>query len=631
MIKGGYRGQLLDVDLSTRKVRAIDLPEESVLRQWVGCSGLGIHLLAQEITPNMAATDPATPIFILTGPLTGTSAPQSSNWTIVTLSATNPHHVSASHSHGYWGARLKHAGWDGIVVRGASATPVYLWIDGEQVEIRDAGHLWGQGFFETERRLQLELEDMEQISVACIGPAGENLMLGASVRNDKAYGCNKGSTGVVWGAKKLKAIAVRGTGRVPIANYAALVEVCEPWRKDTVEYMQLGGRPAGGIPFLVEDAGPSGHIPAFNYTSTEWGTRWAQRLGEESAKWKTTPLGSYNCDIECHHQTLITTGPFAGTMVCGYVSQVIEGAATLIGVEDPGTALAMNSFYDDMCCDPSEPGQAIALAFEMYNEGLLTKEDTSGLDLTWGNYEAAMDLFGMMLRREGLGATLAKGLKEAARELGPEAEKRVVHVQGEGPMQHDIRGWPDAFWLMMVGSIVGVGPTIGAGMGLTPPEDLGLPRVDWDNLDESLPVMGEVAWKTGAKKQWDDCHGTCFFSTIWIPGALDYTAKAVAAAVGWEDFTADEALRVGLRIQTLLRLMNLYRGYKTESDLDISPRLLEPVPDGPAKGATPAPYLERIRTDFYAAADWDLDTGRPRPAALERVGLTHYSVGEKRS
>jgi aldehyde:ferredoxin oxidoreductase len=316
-------------------------------------------------------------------------------------------------------------------------------------------------------------------------------------------------------------------------------------------------------------------------------------------------------------------------MVCGYVSQVIEGAATLIGVEDPGTALAMNSFYDDMCCDPSEPGQAIALAFELYNDGLLTKEDTDGLDLTWGNYESYMDLFGKMLRREGLGATLAKGLKEAARALGPEAEKRVVHVQGEGPMQHEIRAWPDAFWMMMVGSLVGVGSTIGAGMGSVPDEDMALPPLDWDDLDASLPGMGEIAWKSGAKKQWDDCHGTCFFSTIWVPGALSYATQAVAAAVGWDDFTTDEALLVGARMQTLLRLMNLYRGYKPEFDLDLSPRLLEPVPNGPNKGQTPAPLLERVRTDFYAAADWDLNTGEPRAPALERVGLENYSVGAR--
>jgi aldehyde:ferredoxin oxidoreductase len=265
----------------------------------------------------------------------------------------------------------------------------------------------------------------------------------------------------------------------------------------------------------------------------------------------------------------------------------------------------------------------------MYNAGLLTKEDTDGLDLTWGNYEAAMDLFGMMLRREGLGATLAKGLKEAARELGPEAGDMVMHIQGEGIIQYDIRGWSYLFWTTLFGSIMGLGPTLTPAMGRTPPDDVGLPTVDWDNPAESVPVTGQVAWTTGAKKLWDDCHGTCSFSTKHVPGALGHSARAVAAAVGWQNFTTDEAMLVGERVLTVLRLINVYRGYETASDLDISPRLLEPVPDGPAKGRTWAPYLQQVRADFYNAADWDLETGRPRPPALENVGLANYAIGAR--
>ncbi|MFQ5879736.1 MAG: aldehyde ferredoxin oxidoreductase C-terminal domain-containing protein, partial [Dehalococcoidia bacterium] len=138
-------------------------------------------------------------------------------------------------------------------------------------------------------------------------------------------------------------------------------------------------------------------------------------------------------------------------------------------------------------------------------------------------------------------------------------------------------------------------------------------------------------WKTGAKKMWDDCHGTCFFSTMWVPDALGHSTRAVAAAPGWEGFSQDPAMLLGERIVTLLRLMSLYRGYKAEYDLDISQRLLEPVPDGPAKGRTVAPYLEQMRAGYYASANWDKDTGQPRPAALEKVGLAHYAVGGRRS
>ncbi|HKZ50144.1 MAG TPA: aldehyde ferredoxin oxidoreductase C-terminal domain-containing protein, partial [Dehalococcoidia bacterium] len=251
-------------------------------------------------------------------------------------------------------------------------------------------------------------------------------------------------------------------------------------------------------------------------------------------------------------------------------------------------------------------------------------------DLTWGNYEAYIEIIQQMLRHEGFGAALAKGPKEAAKELGHGAEDMLAHIQGEGPMQHDIRGNPGIFWTVLTGSMVGIGATMGGYMNLAPPEELGLPRVNWERIEESLPVMGAYAWKTCAKKFWDDCHGTCFFSTVWVPGALGYSVRAVAAAVGWDDFTNDEAMRVGERIATLTRLMSLSRGYTPDQDLDIGPRLLEPQPDGPRPGASLAPYIQRPRVDFYTEAGWDLNTGQPKPEALRRLGLANYKVGKGR-
>ena len=191
MLQGGYTGKYLDVDLTTGLLEPVTLPEET-LENWVGCTGLGLHLLAQEINSAMKPTDPEVPVFILTGPLTGTTAPQSSNWTIVTLNTVSPQHPGVSQSHGYWGARLKHAGWDGIFVRGISPRPVYLWVDDEGVELRDATGVWGSDVFETQRRIEIELGDAENISVACIGPGGEAMAPGGSVRADRAFGCSKG-------------------------------------------------------------------------------------------------------------------------------------------------------------------------------------------------------------------------------------------------------------------------------------------------------------------------------------------------------------------------------------------------------------------------------------------------------
>jgi aldehyde:ferredoxin oxidoreductase len=220
---------LLSVDLTRGHLEPLDLPA-AVRQRWIGGTGLGIYLLSQEIRPGLLATDPECPIFVLTGPLTGTQIPQSSDWVIATVNADLPTHVCASHCHGYFGARLRQAGWDGIVLRGRAAGPTYLWISDGQVELRPAAALWGLDTCATDARLREELGTADRpVSVACIGPAGEQLVYGASVRAESAYGASQGGAGVAWGAKHLKAIAVTGSGQVPLVDAEGLARVAERW------------------------------------------------------------------------------------------------------------------------------------------------------------------------------------------------------------------------------------------------------------------------------------------------------------------------------------------------------------------------------------------------------------------
>ncbi|MCL4762083.1 MAG: aldehyde ferredoxin oxidoreductase, partial [Burkholderiales bacterium] len=208
---GGYCGTLLAVDLAAGVVRKEPLPPESILRKYIGGAGLGLHFLWQRLRPGMKFDDPDAPLIVMTGPLTGTKAPSASDWAVVSLHGSIPYAPAVSHAHGFFGARLKHAGYDGILVEGVSPRPVYLWIDDDTVELRDAAPLWGKDTFETPQAIGLLHGDSERISVACIGPAGEELMRGASVRADGSYGASKGGGGMVWGSKRLKAIAVRGS------------------------------------------------------------------------------------------------------------------------------------------------------------------------------------------------------------------------------------------------------------------------------------------------------------------------------------------------------------------------------------------------------------------------------------
>src|SRR3990170_1140156 len=213
----GYAERILRVDLSARRTWTEPLPPVEVLRKYVGGTGLGLYYLAKETPRGTKAGDPEAPLIFMTGPLAGTNAPSSSNYVVVSLHYEIPYAPGAGHAHGFWAAFLKHAGYEGIIVTGAADKPVYLFIDDERVQIRDAGALWGIGTRETERLVKAELGgEADKISVACIGQAGEAGLHGAMIKCDRNHGAGKGSPGALMGARKLKAIAVRGTGEVKL-------------------------------------------------------------------------------------------------------------------------------------------------------------------------------------------------------------------------------------------------------------------------------------------------------------------------------------------------------------------------------------------------------------------------------
>jgi aldehyde:ferredoxin oxidoreductase len=630
-IQGGFQGKLLEVDLTGGQCRAVSLPPDDVLRMWVGGTGLGLYLLAKEITPQMRFSDPECPIFIMTGPLTGTMAPNSSNWTIINLRDCPDYHPGLSQAHGYWGARLKHAGWDGIIVRGVSSEPVYLWIDDDRVELRDASPYWGLDTYETVRRLQVDHSDLTSISVACIGPGGENLITGASVRAERAFGCQRGEAGMAWGSKKLKAIAVRGSGRVPIADMAGFMEACEQWNDALYAHdtppPQMHANPFGGSSGGARD----GRVPSKNFSDPAFQVPWCHRLAEDSASWKVRPVGSWQCEMACHHETVITTGEMAGLKVVGYAGEAIQELGANLGVEDPGVALALSGMVDALGLDAGEVPRAIAMVMEAYNKGLLSREQLDGIDLTWGNYEGIIELLQRIVQREGIGAVLAKPLRDAGRELG--IEELAVHMKGTGFNDHDMRIHPGLIFQTLIAS--GAGPTWQTSMGLLLKRateagggdpDLGVEYLDPASADG----LGETIYQGQLKKLWQDTTGTCWNALNRVANTWDPAIRAIATAVGWEGYNRAEALLVGERIVNLQRLMSLHLGYKPEYDFDISQRLLEPLPGGPAAGQSlPAgPYLAQWREEYYRCLGWDPDTGAPLPEALDRVDLADFRVGQ---
>ena len=611
-MRGGYCGTLLDIDLTHGTITPVPLPPEEILRLYVGGAGLGLYLLNERLRPGMVNTDPDTPVFVMTGPLTGTKAPNSSDWTIVTLNAHVPYAPCVTHAHGYFGARLKLAGYDGLILHGASTNPVYLWIDDDKVQLRDASEYWGMDTFETMRLIPEALRDPEKISVACIGPAGEELMRGSVVRCDKAHSASKGGPGIVWGSKKLKAIAVRGTRPPKIHDPDKFLDVCDEWR------VAIRGRwaEADGVMAMPKVA-RWGYVPGKNFTDPEFGLKWGKRYAEDMKVWKIKPIGSWECEFKCHSETLVTTGPFAGTSVVGYIAEVIEDAATNLGIEDPGTGMAMANLFDALGCDPAESGRMIAMAFELYNKGLLTKEETGGLDLTWGNDEAARELLMQILYRQPpLGDILAQGHKAAIKALGRGTEDMFLHIKGAGFNSHDLRGW--GLGLIFGSMVAGAGPTWqGMGMEWITEPALGYP----ERMDPASPVgKAEASYKHARKKLFEDCIGICFFASVGVERIDEWLPQTLSSATGW-DFTWQDALEVGERLINLQRIIAIKRGFKKENDFEISERMLVDAEVGPAKGRVLKPHLAAMMDDYYRFVGWDLETGNVKPETLRRLRM----------
>ncbi|MFI5400320.1 MAG: aldehyde ferredoxin oxidoreductase family protein [SAR324 cluster bacterium] len=621
-------GKLLRVDLTQGTHRTEPLPDEQVLRQYVGGIGLGMYLLLRETPPGVGATDPAAPLMFMAGPLAGTPAPSSSNLAVVSLNHDTPFAVATGHTHGYWAAYLKHAGYDGIWITGASPSPVYLWVDDGRVELRDASHLWGKDTRETERLIKRELGDSAKISVACIGPAGEARLHGASIKNDRNHGAHKGSVGAVMGSKRLKAVAVRGTHQVPLEDRPAFVELCEQWKNA----ITTDPPPGQGSPSVGKKLSNAGHHRAYgyagdanlvagkNFTDPMWGTRYAHRMVAASKEWTLTPKESYNCSISCAYDCRINSGPYAGytASLCGG-GENIEGAAAMIGVEDPATNIVLTDYCDAKGIDSSVAGALLGMAYELYNRDVLTNQETGGLELTWGNHEAAMILLDQMCSGDGFGGkVLAAGLKEAARLIGRGAESCVVHIRGGGVNMHD---WRPA-WSVLLGQVLAGAGVCWQGPGVdawTTEPDLGYTEFAPGTVPQG---KAEAVAKTQIKKLWEDTLGVCWFACWGVKGVLDYASRALALGTGWSGFDREEALAVGERMVNLERVIAVKRGFKPADEFDVSPRLLEAPKEGVAAGKSIAPHLHRMVEEYYRIMGWNTATAAPTQATLRRVGLS---------
>ena len=613
---GGYVARILQVNLSENKIldkNLLDRFSLPTLRKFVGGFGLGLKILYDEVPRGIHPLDPENPLIFITGPLCGlASVPCANNTTVTTLNADTGFTAGSSHSHGFWGPNLKFAGYDGVVVKGRAEKPVYLWIHDSTVEIRDAEKLWGKDTHETEDLVKADV-GMSKASVATIGLAGENTATGALIENDKHHSFSHSGVGAVMGSKKLKAIAVHGSGKVSVFDEDRFGEAAKKWREnlfksDVAKGLSKAGTPRG----------------EYRYAKSMWLTTARNFLqinppgwGDGMSKHKITPKPCFACPIACSYEIEVASGPYKGYVATpAGGGENLEGAASISGVTESGAVFYLSDLCDRMGFESSTLGCTIALAIECYEKGLLTGHDTDGLDLRWGDAELVAKLINMAAVKEGkLGKLLALGPKRAAESIGGEASQFAVHVKGTGMNLHDWR----ATWGIMLGQLVGGGSgwPAPAADAWAPEPDPGFPEYQ-DGLDPK--IKPEAVSKTWPKKYWDDSHGACWFAAWGVPGVVSYSAEAVAAATGW-GFTPSEALMVGKRIVNLERAFNVRHGLTPADDYEVSPRMVSEPPQGRGKGKSMAPYVRGMVMEVYRLMGWDEKTGKPWRSTLREVGL----------
>ncbi len=608
-LPGGYMGKILRVDLTSGSMRDENLPEEPLLRKFLGGQALATYILLNELPIDAKPYGPENKVVMMTGPITGSGlTPGGTKVTAVYLSPLTKYTLGRGASSGFWATYLKGAGYDGIIIEGIAPRPTYLFINEGKAELRDAGRVWGKGVRATEDLLREEV-GLKDAKVMCIGPAGENLNNAAMLVNDYNHNAAH-SGGAVFGSKKLKAIVVYGTARPRVHDKAGLVEAGLRWRKTLVQRSVEEKKKAGhGIDL--------GAIPNNNYRSSliaDHGRGFDQN--------RVTLRPCFQCARLCPWDVEIKEGSHDGMV--GHFNAGSEWIDTFFNLGVKGNdALYLSERINDLAIECSHFSCGAGVMFEAWEKGLLGPEQTDGIKLEWGNIDAIDRLLEMSARREGRwGNLLADGPTEVAEAIGGDAPKWVVHTKKGTPAMHD---WRSHFG-QMLRELVGSGGMKPQGGGSkNPPPDLRY-REKWGPLKQDDPAGWPRSQVISEQiRQFCGIIGGCWFAQMHMkPDGLNSIVDSLNAITGWK-FDLDEALVAGHRSSVLQSIFGTQRGWVAEQDWkDVGPRFLEPIPDGEFKGFTIAKWLPGMVYEYHRLSGRHEKTGRPFFDTLSKLGLEEF-------
>ncbi len=599
---GGYMGKILRVNLSTGKISTEPINEE-IAKKFIGARGYGAKIIFDEVDPKADPLGPENKLVFATGPVTLTPSPTGARYHVVTKSPLN-NTIAASNSGGFWGPELKKAGYDIIIVEGQAQKPVYLSVSEDSVEIKDAAHLAGKDTSQTTDMIIKELGGDSKIKVSCIGPAGEKLVKLSCVINDKERAAGRTGVGAVMGSKKLKAIAVRGNKRAPIAEKDKFRETL----KVLMDKIKTNGTTSQGLPtygtmVLNHIINEHGMYPTNNFQRGMFDGV-DNVSGEKLAEtYLVKNKACFGCPIGCGRLTKLPDGEGGE----GPEYETSWAFSADCGIDDLVSVIKANYICNKMGLDTISTGATIAAAMELYEKGYLKEEEFEGEPAPkFGSTEALLHYSKTIALREGLGDKLAEGSYEFVKEHGhPEIS---MSVKKQELPAYDPRG-AQGHALQYATSNRGGCHVRGY---LISPEILGSP----EKIDPFI-TEGKAQW---VKTFQDltaliDAEGMCLFTSFAL-GADDY-ANILSAVTG-VNYTTEEALLAGERIWNLEKLWNLKAGL-TKADDTLPPRFLnEPMLEGVAKGQIV--HLDVTLPEYYKTRGWN-DDGIPTEAKLKELGL----------
>ncbi len=594
---------ILKINLTSGQVEEYQIPKHWE-RDFLGGASLAARLLYSALSKELDPLSEEAPLLFLTGPLTGTSGPTTGRFVVCGKGAATGLWAE-SNIGGFWGPELRAAGYDGVWITGRASGPVYLWLNGSRLEVRDAAHLWGKNTYEAQTRIKEEVGD-PSARVCVIGPAGERRVQFASIMCDHGRMAGRTGLGAVMGAKNLKAIAVRGRGEIPLFDlprYKSLRSAANRALKEDNEAKVLRDLGTSGAANYAEYLGA---MPVKYYTSGSF----PNVDNISGAKMTETILvgrsACQGCVIACGRVVKLPNdtgkrkGPEYETIV-GFGANLLND--NLEAIVDLG------ELCDHYGMDTISTSNTIGLAFHLFEQGILTEKDTGGVALRWGDVDAIEWLVRMIGSREGIGDLMAQGARRFAAHFG--AEEEAVQVNGLEVAYHDPRG---------VSGMALVYATSPRGACHNQSDYF---FVDWGHAQEELGIQyfsphaqAEKAASVARHQDWRSIFNSLVMC-IFANAEPKMIVQLINAACGLE-WTIDDMMKAGERAWNLKRAINNRMGLTAANDR-LPKVLLEPFPDGNSAGFVPD--LQGMLRAYYEARGWDKETGKPSREKLVELGL----------